>query len=275
MTDLKFKVQNGKCKVSEKHLRLTFKFVLCTLHFLCLALPAAAQTGGVTFLSRFDYVLGLEYLAAHDPRFDWDAIFGGELDLVDFTRGRLVFEAEYQAVLGNEYQPFDPNQGHYTLAGVLSARVRGVEIAAVYHHVSRHLGDRPKKDPIDWNMLGGRVRTALTRGDSTVDVRADLRRVVLRTFVDYRWELDTEMRARVRRTDRTAFIAAGAVRVLGVDDLRGRGTQYGARGEGGVRLDGRAAALELFVAAERRIDPYQLEFATGSWMTAGFRILSR
>jgi hypothetical protein len=71
------------------------------------------------------------------------------------------------------------------------------------------------------------------------------------------------------------MVALGQLRVLGVDGSRGRGTQYGARGEGGVRLDGSAAALELFVAAERRIDPYQLEFSTATWLSAGFRLTSR
>jgi hypothetical protein len=238
------------------------------------AVPANAQTG-VAFLSRFDYVFGLEYLATRDPRYDWDATFGGELDLVDFTRGRLVFEAEYRAGLGNEFQPFDPTQGHYTLAGVLSARTGPVELAAVYHHVSRHLGDRPKPDPVDWNMLGARVRTTLARGATEVDLRADLRGAVLHTFVDYLWEADAETRARVRLTGRTAFLAAGRIRVVGVDGSRSRGTQYGARGEGGVRMDGAGAALELFLAAERRIDPYPLEFGTRSWVIAGFRVVNR
>jgi hypothetical protein len=239
--------------------------------------PAAgpAQGGQVAFLSRFDYLFGLDYLAVDDPRFDWDAVFGGDLDLIDFRRGRLIFEAAYHAGLGNEYQPFDPNQGNYTLAGVLSARTRAGEIAVVYHHVSRHLGDRPKDFPIDWNMLGGRLQTSLTRGASTVELRADLRRAVLRTYVDYRWELDTEVRARVRLTDRSAFIAAGGVRALGVDGSRNRGTQVGGRGEGGIRLEGEAVALELFLAAERRIDPHPLEFGTRSWVMGGFRLVNR
>lgn len=256
--------------------------------FLLLALaavPAAAQTtqtpgaappgGEVAFLSRFDYVFGLEYLESRDPRFDWDAIFGGEVDLIDYARGRLTFEAEYHAVLGNEYQPFDPNQGNYKLAGVLSARTRAVELAVVYHHVSRHLGDRPKADPIDWNMLGARLRSQVARGATALQMRADLRRVVLRTFVDYRWELDADTRARVRLTDRTAFLAAGGLRVVGVDGSRQRGAQYGVRGEGGVRLEGTRAAVELFLAAERRIDPHPFEFGTRSWLAAGFRLVNR
>lgn len=257
-------------------------FLLLTL---AAAVPATAQTGpapgaasaprGVAFLSRFDYVFGLEHLVSDDPRFVWDATFGGALDLIDYMRGRLTFEAQYEAGLGSEYQPFDPNQGTYTLAGALSARARAVELAVVYHHVSRHLGDRPKRDPIDWNMLGARLRGQVARGRTEIVMRADVRGAVLHTFVDYRWELDADTRARVRLSDRTAFVTAGGVRVVGVDGSRNRGTQYGVRGEGGIRLEGTVAAVELFLGAERRIDPYPLEFGTGSWVTAGFRLINR
>jgi hypothetical protein len=51
--------------------------------------------------------------------------------------------------------------------------------------------------------------------------------------------------------------------------------QTGFRAEGGVRIEGRGAASELFVAGERRIDPYPLEFGHATWFTAGFRLLSR
>jgi hypothetical protein len=42
-----------------------------------------------------------------------------------------------------------------------------------------------------------------------------------------------------------------------------------------VRLTGSGAAVELFLAVERRIDPYPLEFGSATWATAGFRLLSR
>ncbi len=254
---------------------------LCLL--LLAAAPAAAQTpapppsaaGGVEFLSRFDYEFGLEHLVSDDPRFVWDAVFGGDLDLIDYERGRLTFAAEYDATLGSEYQPFDPNQGNYMLEGALSARAGKVELSAVYHHVSRHLGDRPKRDPVDWNMIGGRVRGGLTRGRTELQGRADLRRAIQRTFVDYRWELEADTHARVALRPRVSAVVLGGVRVIGVDGSRGRGTQYGGRAEGGLRLDGRASGLVLFVAVERRIDPYQLEFSHVTWLTMGFRLVGR
>ncbi|MGH9258100.1 MAG: hypothetical protein ACRD3C_26360 [Vicinamibacterales bacterium] len=236
---------------------------------------AAPQPGGPEFLSRFAFQVGMERLFSEDPRFEWDAHWGGELDLVDYRRGALTFVAAYQTILGDQFREFDPNQGDYTLGGSASARVGAVEVAAVFHHVSRHLSDRPKRVPVDWNMMGGRLRAGLVRGRTELQGRVDVRRVVEKSFVDYQWEADGGARAQVRLTPRMALVARGAFRVVGVDDSRGRGDQFGWRSDGAIRLDGTAAALELFVAAERRIDPYQLEFSTATWVTSGFRLLSR
>ena len=62
--------------------------------------------------------------------------------------------------------------------------------------------------------------------------------------------------------------------MVGVDGSRDRGTQYGFAAREVCGSTGRGAALELFVAAERRMDPYQLEFSTVTWLTMGFRISS-
>ena len=242
------------------------------------ALPAAAQKRGpsVSFLPRSEFHMTAEHLSGiEDERFRWDANFGGELDLVDYTRGRLIFLANYEAVLGKEFQAFDPNQGNYTLEGVLTARVKQLEAGVVFHHLSRHLGDRDKTQPVDWNMVGGRVNHVFLANGTLVDVRGDLRWVIQHSFVDYDWELDTHVRVdRLLRPSAGVF-AAGGFRHIGVDGTAGRGDQNGFRGEGGFRFEGSGGAIELFIGAERRIDPYPLEFGTANWMTAGFRLMSK
>ena len=250
--------------------------VLLGLALLLSAAPASAQSaGGSPFLSRFDFWVSMEHLSHDDPRYVWDGKWAAELDLVDYGSGRTQFAAEYQTILGEEFRIFDPNQGNYMLEGSTSVRLPAVELVGVFHHVSRHLSDRPKRFPVDWNMIGGRALTTVERGRTQVRARADLRKVIQHTYVDYVWELDAEAAGRVRLRPRAALVALGQLRVLGVDGTRSRGTQYGARGEGGLRLDGAAAALELIVAMERRIDPYQLEFSTATWWSAGFRLTSR
>jgi hypothetical protein len=245
---------------------------LLALAFLAYAVPAGAQS--VEFLSRYAFYVSMEYLASDEPRFEWDANWGGDLDIVDYGFGRFNFVANYQTILGDEFREFDPNQGNYVLEGSLSVRAPRAEVSGVFHHVSRHLSDRPKGGAVDWNMMGARVAAATTRGRLELRNRVDLRGVIQKTFVDYTWELETDTRARITLSPRTAFVPSGGLRVLGVNGSRDRGTQVGFRGEGAIQLRGRGAAVEFFAAVERRIDPYQLEFSTVSWATAGFRISS-
>ena len=252
--------------------------VTITLLITTWAASAAAQStnSGVSFFPRATFRMGAEHLSGiDDTRFRWDANFGGELDLVDYTFGRLIFAANYQAILGEELQKFDPNQGNYILEGALTARLRQTEAALVFHHQSRHLGDRAKNEPVDWNMLGGRIRRAFLLGTTYLDTQADLRWAVQHSFVDYRWELDTRVRADRLLRPGLGVLAAGGLRYVGVDGTAARSGQTASRAEGGFRFEGGGGAVELFVAAERRIDPYPLEFGTATWMSAGFRLLSR
>jgi len=234
-----------------------------------------APSAGVTFLSHSSFHLTAERLSSDDDRFDWDTNFGGDLDLVDYGFGRLNFAANYQAILGNEFRPFDPNQGNYILAGALTARARRVEVGGVFFHESRHLSDRDKRTPVDWNMLGARVETSGQAGRLRITARGDVRGVVQKSFVDYEWEVDAASSLEYPVSGPMALIASGGLRWLGTDGSQNRGTQTGARGEGGVRFIGRGAAVELFLAVEKRIDPYPLEFGSATWAAAGFRLLSR
>jgi hypothetical protein len=247
--------------------------------------PANAQTpaesepaepgDGVSFLSRFAFHLSAEHLSHRDDRYVWDANYGGEIDFIDYVIGRATFYANYQAILGEEFHAFDPNQGNYILGGRVSARAPGVEAAFVFHHESRHLSDRPKRPPVDWNMVGGRFVVPVPVPRGMLQLRADLRGVILKSYVDYRWEIDAGIRGRLPLASRLALIGDVATKRMAVDGSRERGTQYGARGEAGIRLEGSGAAIELFLAAERRIDPYPLDFTTERWVSAGFRLVSR
>jgi hypothetical protein len=248
--------------------------VVCAVPVRAQAEPESARQG-VEFLPRTAFHMAAEHIFDDDPRFVWDADFGGDLDFVDYGWGRATFEANYQLVLGQEIRAFDPNQGNYMLSGLISARVRGIEMAAQLYHQSRHLADRSKEEAIDWNMVGGRVRRSFAISRALVDARADLRGVVMKTTVDYSWELDAGVRSDVKVHPRVGLLAAADLRYLGVDGSRDRGNQTGYKVEGGVRFEGHAGAIELFVTGERRIDPFPLEASTGQWLAAGFRLLSR
>jgi hypothetical protein len=259
--------------------------LFCVLAALAVSAPVWAQdadAGAVPdrpvaeLLPGYDFRISLEHLVSDDPRFVWDAHYGGIIGLVRYRRVRLDMVADYETVLGNQFQPFDPVQGNYALGGNVGGEVgRGIEVDLVMHHLSRHLGDRAKRDAVAWNMYGGRVRQTRTRGALRLDSRALLRFTTNKAFVDYDWEAEGGVNARYRLHAKASVLASAELRRIGVDGTRNRGDQTGFRVEGGTRLDGRAGDLEVFVAYERRIDPYQLEFNTASWLTAGFRVVSR
>ncbi len=247
---------------------------LAALALVASASPAAAQ-GPVQFVPRYDFHLAAERLSQDDPRFVWDTNFGGEIDLVEYGVGRATFAVNYEAVLGREFRNFDPNQGNYNLEGSTSLRTHGFEFAALMHHTSRHLSDRFKRAPVDWNMLGLTVERDGHRRGVTVRPRGSLLGVLLKSNVDYTWEATAGLDVRVPVAAHVSMISGGAVRHLGVDGSRNRPAQTGGRIEGGVRFEGARGAIEVVVAGERRIDPYPLDLSSLSWVSAGFRFVSR
>lgn len=245
---------------------------------LTVALPAAAQQTppppAPDFFSRYDFHLSAVALGADDPRFSWTTRFGGDIDVVDYVSGRLWMRAEYEAVLGDELQPFDPNQGNYTLEVASSARTRGAEVALVFHHVSRHFGDREKKFGIAWNVLGVRALGRMTLKNTAIDLQADMGRVTQHAFVDYRWIGGASALARRRLTTRFGIFARGSSEVVGIDAAAGsRGAQAGGLAEAGIQINGRGGAVELFAGYERRVDAAPLDREPMRWAYAGFRLV--
>jgi hypothetical protein len=234
------------------------------------AAPAQSQD----LFPRFDFRFDGQYLTSSDPRFNWSFNFGADTDVVDYGRGRAAFRANYEALAGDEFRRFDVNQGNYLLEGSTTLRLTRAEIGLVWHHISRHVSDRPKRFPIDWNQVAARILATWTRGATATSWETDVRATVTKAYVDYTWEVESTARVHTPLRGRFVGVGFGNVRIVGVDGSRDRGTQAAGRVEGGVRLNGRAAAAELFAGFERRLDPYQLEFGTSNWFLAGFRLTS-
>ena len=237
--------------------------------------PVDNPEGAVVWLPNYKFHLNMAHLSDDSPRYNWDANYGGELGIVAVGRTQLTFVANYQAVLGEEFHPFDPNQGNYTIDGVLSSRVHGFYVAGVFHHLSRHLADRPKRPPVDWNMMGGRVGRIFKYGGTDVEARFDLLGAILKTNVDYNWEMHAGARAYHHVYGTFGLIGSAMLRQVGTNGLGNRGTQTGGRGEGGFRISGKAATIELYLAVEKVIDPYPTEFGTEKYASVGMRLLTR
>jgi hypothetical protein len=100
-------------------------------------------------------------------------------------------------------------------------------------------------------------------------------RAIQKSNVDYDWEANAGADLRFDVRQHVSIIYGANARFVGVDGTAGRGRQTGGRVEGGLRLEGERGAIELVVAAEHRIDAYPLDAASLSWVSAGFRFVSR
>jgi hypothetical protein len=257
-----------------------------------LSTRAAAQTQelyvppppGPEFLSRFDFHMSVESLSPPkdtpeqqaDERFSWDTHFGGSFDLLDLGFARAGAIVDFEAVEGSEYRPFDPNQGNYTLEAFVLGRVRQSEVGAIFHHISRHLSDRPKREAIAWNELGGRVLHRFDAPAATIDVDAEGGYAIQHSFVDYTWLGELNVLVRHTVSPRIGVFAHGRLQRFGVNAIvAGRSTQTGAKAEAGVRLGGRGGVMELYLGYENRVDAYPFDRVSQHWGLAGLRLVSR
>ncbi len=227
-------------------------------------------------LTHADFHLSAMVLGSGDDRFSWDTHWGGEVDLFDYVAGRVTFYGDYQALLGNELQPFDPNQGNYTLTISSSARVKESEVALVFNHVSRHLGDRPKTFGIAWNVLGARWLQAFKRWDTNFELRGDAGSVIQNAYVDYTWIAGADLKATGRVNDRVNAYVRVNGELTGVDfSVAGRSTQKAGGLEAGIRFEARGGLLELFLGFAQVIDADPIDRQSERWGLAGFRLMNR
>jgi hypothetical protein len=237
--------------------------------------PLADPPVAADFMSRFDFHLSAAGLEHEDPRFSWDTHWGGDFDLVDYVAGRATFLVDYQALLGRQFRPFDPYQSTYLLEAAGSVRIGRTEVYAVLNHVSRHLGDRPKRLAVAENSIGPRVMRRFQSTATTIDVRGDLRKVIQRAYVDYDWIAVADVTVRRPLNRRAALYGRGFAETYLIDKaIAGRDRQNGGRLEAGVRLNGPdGAGMELFGGYERVVDADPLDRTARRWAFAGFRLV--
>jgi hypothetical protein len=257
--------------------------------FLLVAMPSVVRAQATTpavadapaspeFLTRYDFHLAAAAVNSGVTPFSWETHFGGAVDLADYVVGRTSIVADYEAVLGDEFRKFDPNQGNYILEASTSGRVAetGTEIAGVFHHESRHLSDRPKRFAVAWNIVGGRVLQRFAVEKTTIDVVATAGKIVQNSYVDYTWNGELDLLVRRPITSRYGVFAHAWGDGFLVDQtVYGRGTQAGGLVEIGLRINGRAGAVELFAGAEQRVDANPIDLMSRRWALAGFRLVSK
>lgn len=235
--------------------------------------PLAEPPTDVAFLPRLDFAASAAALNYDDDRFSWDTHWTADFDLVNYKFGRAGFLGDYQALLGSEFRPFDPYQSNYTLEANGSVFIGRTEAALVLNHISRHLGDRPKRRAVAENSLGLRVMRRLGNERTSLDVRVDARRIIQHSFVDYTGMGDVDLLLRRRLNPHVGAYGRLNGQLITVHkDVAGRDAQKGGRIEVGTRLNGQQGVLELFVGGERVIDADQLDRVTRNWAFVGFRL---
>jgi hypothetical protein len=262
--------------------------VLFALTAVLFAISASAQQPGpkplegpiehFEFFSRYDFQLQANLLSGDDgKRFRWDSHFGGEFDILNYVKGRATIVTDYEAVLGSDLRPFDPNQGIYILEPAASWFVGKNEVAFVFHHISRHFSDRPKPYSIAFNIIEGRYLRKFELNGTSLSVRSSVGKVVQHSDVDYAWTADWDVMLVHPMNPHVHWYGRTTGEVFGVDQtIRGRtGLQHTERVELGTRLIAKKADLELFVGAEHRLDASPLDYLPVSWGIVGFRVASK
>jgi hypothetical protein len=227
------------------------------------------------FLTRLNYHFELEGYSGSDSAFRGSGRFGGDFDFVGGPKGRANAAFDYEAVLGDELQPFDPNQGNYIIEVLGAGRVGEFEIAGLFHHTSRHLGDRFKDYGIAWNLLGPQCAWTRIGPVHAFQLQARALKALTHDAVDYSAEFSTDFLYRRRVRPRWSIVARGRALARTIDpSLSSRGTQAGGRGEFAFRIHGRRADLELYAGGERRIEAGALDPRPHTWALAGARLVS-
>jgi hypothetical protein len=230
----------------------------------------------ITFLSHYSFHLSADSIrSGNEPQFAWIANFGGDIDMLNYGKGRVNFLANYEMIAGR-HQHVDPNQGNYTLDLSSSWRFGEFEVEALFHHVSRHLIGQVQEHRVAWNSLGARVVSNYTVGPLTVRGNLRVAKVIEAAYVDYRWEVFGGGRADYRFKRYIGVLGSADFGFVGVDPAKhNRTNQVGARVEAGVRVNGSDAAAEMFVAFDRRIDVDPTDLQPRNWVLIGFRLLTR
>lgn len=236
---------------------------------------AAAGTPGVELLPEITLQLaGAAYVPPEDA-FAWDTWIGGGAGLVRVKAATAYVTADVETILGRERRAFDANQANYHLEGGLRVRTGRHLVIPFFHHVSRHLVDRPKEQLVDWNLVGVRVTGPLPASSSlALRYAASLARAVHTRGVGYEWELVGALDVELGRSSWGAPYLRADARFVTVDPeaALSHGDFVDFLGQGGLRLVRGGRSLELFAAYEHRNDVFLLDPAARDRGLFGLRI---
>jgi hypothetical protein len=229
--------------------------------FVLLLLPSAAGAGDVELLPEVTVQLAGAAYAPPEDAFAWDTWIGGGAGLLRVKAATGYITADVETVLGQERRAFDANQANYHLEGGVRIRIGRQLVIPFFHHVSRHVVDRPKTELVDWNLVGVRVTGPLPESfPLAARYAASVARTVHTRGVGYEWELAFDLDVEIARLSwGTPYLRADA-RFVTVDPGAGLapGDFLDFLGQGGLRFHRGGRNLDLFAAYEHRNDVFVL-----------------
>jgi hypothetical protein len=204
----------------------------------------------------------------------WMGWIGAGAGLIGVGATRAYFTADVETIIGNTRRAFDASQANYHLeVGMHRHLGARYEAAVFFHHVSRHVVDRPKEQAVDWNVLG--VRLAGQRpGRVPLAFNFGLGHTTLASLVGYRWEARGRLDAGFPIGEKSEAYLTGRARYVTVErsEAFSRGDFLDRSGEAGLRWRRGARTLETYAAWERRHDVFVVVPGARSRGLFGFRI---
>ncbi len=226
-----------------------------------------------------DSALHLE-LARYAPAetdLTWSAWIGAGVGLLKVRGATAYLAGDVETVLGEQRRLFDADQVNYHLEGGARVPLAALELVPFFHHVSRHLIDRPKTPNEDWNMVGLRTTGALPvswplRGRWSLG----LGHTVETKYVTYGWELTARLDAGlVRWSWAQSYLRIAGRAVSTQSTPAGQGAGFlDVTVESGMRLARGERRADLFLAYEHRNDVRLLTPGSRDRALVGLRLVS-
>ncbi len=248
--------------------------------FLAVAAAAPAAAAGADDKALFpDAALhfeGARYAPA-ETELEWTTWIGAGVGVFTLHHVTGYAAGDVETILGSERKPFDAYQVNYHLEGGFRYPLGRFLLVPFFHHVSRHLIDRPKTPTVDWNVVGVRLLGSLPPAfGSRARYAVGVGHTVETTWVDYAWELTARLETEVWRWSwgqAYLHVAARAVTTSG-NALPPQEGFVDFSAETGMRLRRGERRLDVFLAYEHRNDVFLLQPGSRDRALFGLRLAS-
>lgn len=232
----------------------------------------------------------LKFLSALTPQFEaaryepaevdfaWVGWIGGHVNLAEKGPWAVFFAPDVETILGHRLRSFEAVQANYSLEVGVHRTLNRLRVSPFFHHVSRHVQDRDKRQAVDWNFLGARLDGPWPekwKREGAFAVSFGM--ATLASAVEYNWELRGSADIDIVHKGARALFVLADVRHVGAAATPEfpRDHLTDVRLETGFRYWQPASQFALFAAYERRNDVLVEKGSVRTRALFGFRIRGR